>query len=355
VETLDRPDVITADRPARWRGRLHGGWHWLHAHQTLLWWLHSVWALAFGIGVMWIGARNFTYLRVAVVHVGFIWATSFLLPWVMRTHRLSPVWRPRVQLAVNYFNKNFYQQVLFFILPIYALSTTPDSGNVVFLLVLATCAILSTLDLIYDRHLAVRPLWTAGFFGCTVFASVTAALPILWRVPPVAALWAAAAAAGLGVTTLLIGERRIEWQRTWFAGGLLLLGLALLVEYGRPFIPPAPLRLSSAVFGTDIDRATLRMPAELETLPADHRGAVYVLTAIYAPLGLRDRVRHVWHVDGAQVWTSRWYEVNGGREEGYRLWTARSDLAVPAGARLHVDVETEGGQLIGRARLRTDR
>jgi hypothetical protein len=316
VETLDRPDVITADRPARWRGRLHGGWHWLHAHQTLLWWLHSVWALAFGVGVMWLGSRNFTYLRVAILHVSFIWATSLVFPWIARAAWLPPVWWPRVQLVINYFNKNFYQQLLFFILPIYALSTTLDSLNVVFLIALGACAILSTLDLIYDRHLAARRLWTAAFFGCTLFGAVAAALPILWSVPPVAALWVAAAAAGVGIASLLVTERRLEWQRTWFAGGVMIVALALLVEYGRPAIPPAPLRLASAAFGTDIDRRSLRLAAELEALPADYRGNVYVLTAIYAPLGLHDRVRHVWYQDDVPIWASRWYDVNGGRAEG---------------------------------------
>ncbi len=355
MESLERTDAAPAPVPTDWRVRLRTGSHWLHAHQTLLWWLHSVWALAFGVGVMWLGSRNFTYLRVAIFHVTFIWATSFLFPWIVRSTWLSPTWRLRVQLAINYFNKNFYQQLLFFILPIYALSTTLDSVNVLFLVVMGTCAVLSTLDLVYDRHLAVRRVWTAGFFGCTVFGAVAAALPILWSVPPVGALWVAAAAAGVGVTTLLIGERRLEWQRSWFVGGVMLLGLALLVEYGRPLIPPAPLRLASSAFGTELNRRTFDVPVMLDAVPSDYRGSLYVLTAIYAPLGLHDRVRHVWYLGGERVWVSRWYDVEFGRDEGYRLWTGRGGLAIPAGTRLHVDVETEAGQLIGRARLAAGR
>jgi hypothetical protein len=355
VDALEHSVQAKGQAGGGWRERARHGWRWLHLHQTLLWWLHSVWALAFGVGVMWLGSRNFTYLRVAILHVSFIWATSLVFPWIARAAWLPPVWRPRVQLVINYFNKNFYQQLLFFILPIYALSTTLDSLNVVFLIALGACAILSTLDLIYDRHLAARRLWTAAFFGCTLFGAVAAALPILWSVPPVAALWVAAAAAGVGIASLLVTERRLEWQRTWFAGGVMIVALALLVEYGRPAIPPAPLRLASAAFGTDIDRRSLRLAAELEALPADYRGNVYVLTAIYAPLGLHDRVRHVWYQDDVPIWASRWYDVNGGRAEGYRLWTGRDNLSVPAGARLHVDVETEGGQLIGRARIRAER
>jgi len=37
---------------------------WLQRHQDKLWWLHSGYALVFGIGIMWLGARNYNYLRV---------------------------------------------------------------------------------------------------------------------------------------------------------------------------------------------------------------------------------------------------------------------------------------------------
>lgn len=355
VETAERAGTDEARPPSGgvpgWRLRMRAAWAWLHHHQTLLWWLHSVWALAFGIGVMWLGSRNFTYLRVAILHVSFIWATSLVLPWVLRSPRLSPAWRSRLRLGVNYFNKNFYQQLLFFILPIYALSTTTDSVNVLTVIVLGMCAVLSTLDPIYDRHVAVRRLLTAALFACTVFGGVAAALPMLWGVQPETAVRAAGAAAGFGVMTLLIGERRADWQRSWFVGGLMMLALALLVEYGRVVVPPTPLRVASSTFGTDIDRSRLLMRAPIEALARDHRGPVYVLTSIYAPLGLHDRVRHVWYVDGEEIWASRWYDVDGGRNEGYRLWTGRGTLPLTGRSRIHVDVETEGGQLIGRARL----
>jgi hypothetical protein len=355
VDTLDHAPPDAAVPPSgdvpRWRRWMRPAWAWLHRHEGLLWWLHSVWALAFGIGVMWLGSRNFTYLRVAILHVSFIWATSLVLPWVLRSSWLSPTWRGRVRLGVNYFNKNFYQQLLFFILPIYALSTTTDSLNVLTVIVLGVCAVLSTLDPIYDRHLSARRLLTAALFACTVFGGVAAALPLLWGVPPEAAVRAAGAAAAFGVMTLLISERHTDWQRSWFVGGLMMLALAVLVEYGRMVIPPTPLRIASSTFGTDIDRSRLVMLAPVETLEGTQRGPLYVLTSIYAPLGLHDRVRHVWYVDGEQVWASRWYDVDGGRTEGYRLWTGRGTLPLTPLSRVHVDVETEGGQLIGRARL----
>lgn len=344
------PAVVA--RPRGWRTALAAGRHFLHRHETLLWWLHSGWALAFGVGVIWLGARNFEYLRLAVIHVSFIWATSFVLPSVLRSPHVNARWRRRIALVVNYFNKNFYQQLLFFVLPIFAISTTWDSPNVVYLVVLGTCAVLSTLDLVYDRHLAVRRPLTAAFFGTTLFAGVAAALPLLWGLPPETAVRGAGVAAALGVVSLFLTERRADWQRGWFVAGAMLLTVAWVVEYGREFVPPVPLRLASSSFGTDVDRQRLVMPHALESLPPDHVGPLYVLTSIYAPNGLHDRVRHVWYVDGTAVWASRWYDVDGGREEGYRVWTGRANLPLTTRSHVHVDVETEGGQLIGRARLR---
>ena len=325
---------------------------WLESHETQLWWLHSLWALAFGIGVMWLGSRNFAYLRIALLHVSFIWVTSMALPYIIRSGTLSKKWRTRAQLAINYLNKNFYQQLLFFILPIYWLSTTPGSANVLFVLLLATAALLSTMDLVYDRHVAVQRVLTALFFAFSVFAGAAAALPILWQIESITALWLAAVIGGVGATTLVISERRIDWQRTWFAGGLIVLALFVIVEYGRPFIPPAPLRLASATFGTQVELSSgPRIRKAVTTTPNDPRGQVYVVTAIYAPRGLHDRVRHVWYRGTQQVKRSRFYDVDFGRTEGYRLWSPVSLSGGLAGQALRVDVETEGGQLIGRAYL----
>jgi hypothetical protein len=351
VDALDEP----REQPVtRWSPRelWSGASGWLEAHETQLWWLHSLWALAFGIGVMWLGARNFAYLRLAIIHVAFIWVTSMALPFIIRNGGLSKVWRTRAQLVINYINKNFYQQLLFFILPIYWLSTTPGSRNVLFAVLLATAALLSTMDLIYDRHVAMRRVLTALFFAFSVFAGAAAALPILWQIQSVTALWMAAVIAAAGATTLIMSERRIDWQRTWFAGGVIVLGLFVMVEYGRPFIPPAPLRIQSAAFGTQVELADgPRIRKPIDATPTDPRGQVYVVIAIYAPRGLHDRVRHVWYHGDQPIKRSRWYDVDGGRREGYRLWTPLSLSPDLAGRALHVDVETEGGQLIGRASL----
>ncbi len=106
----------------------------------VLWWLHSIWALACGVAVMWIGAHHFTFVRVAVVYVAVIWLVTLGSPWLLA----RPSIRERahwLRLGVNYISRNFYQQVLFFVLPIYYASATATSPNMIFVGVVAVSAV----------------------------------------------------------------------------------------------------------------------------------------------------------------------------------------------------------------------
>jgi hypothetical protein len=129
---------------------------WFQRHKDKLWWAHSGYALLLGIGIMWLGARDFTYLRIAVFHVGLIWVISLLLPKLLGHPRLPSKWAPRIRLAANFFSRNLYQQVLFFVLPIYYASASFPSRNFFFVALVGLSATLSTLDIVYDRHLAAR-------------------------------------------------------------------------------------------------------------------------------------------------------------------------------------------------------
>jgi hypothetical protein len=190
----------------------------------------------------------------------------------------------------------------------------------------------------------------AVFFAFNLFVCVNAALPILWTVSNDLATRLAAALALVGFMTLRHPVRQIvrrEGLKSGFAAALLLL---FLVEWGRPLIPPAPLRLGAAGFGRGFDRRTLAVTAPLDALNVAAGDRVYAVSAIRAPVGLRDRVRHRWVVDGTEVYRSPYHVVVGGRREGFRLWTSARMGETPRGP-LDLWVETEGGQIIGRARL----
>jgi hypothetical protein len=325
----------------------------LARHEALLWWLHSGYVLALGAGLMWLGARNYAWLRYSAVYLVSIWGLSFFLAHVVQ--RRAGAWWRRARFAVNYVNKNLYQQLLFFILPIYAASTTWRSRNVVFLAVLAMSALLSTLDLVYDRVLSARRILAAWFFAFNAFAVVTVALPVTFGISAHQSARAGAVAAVVGFMTLAWRVWRLGRPLAWAgvaSGALLVFAVA---ELARPLVPPAPLRLTSTVFGSAFDRSTLRITSALSSLPAGPEGRVYAVTALRAPLGLKDRVELRWYRDAALAASSATHVVSGGRRGGFRLWSA-IDLARVAGARtLRLDVVTQGGQLVGRAELRAAR
>ncbi len=358
---------------------------WLYLYKEKLWWLHSLYALILGIAIMWLGKRNFSYLRLVVFHISFIWLSSLFLPKLLGLPRLPARWKPRLRLLVNFFNKNLYQQMLFFVLPIYYASATLGSRNIIFVLLVALSATLSTIDVIYDRHVSVKRGLTAAFFAFNLFALINVMLPILWNVSNTLATRVSAALAFLSFLSLYypasqwsptgkpvtpsrvpVGRNpeqespakagaRVEGSKILrralaFGFGLLIFGL---VEGARPFIPPAPLRLASAEFGKDFEKTSLRVVLPVTELQPNQPLRLYGVTSIKAPLGLTERVRHCWYENGKLIFASPFYNIVGGREEGFRLWTSFSFKTLAPGTTLRLDLETEGGQLIGRAGLKT--
>ncbi len=84
------------------------------------------------------------------------------------------------------------------------------------------------------------------------------------------------------------------------------------------------------------------------TLPLSE-GRAYCFSAIFAPGGLSTPVVHQWEkydpISGQWQQQSKYsFPINGGRDQGYRGWTAKTLSA----GKWRCDVETENGQLIGR-------
>jgi hypothetical protein len=331
------------------RGWTNRGTEFLRQNEKVLWWLHSAYALLFGVGIMWLGTRDFTYIRIAVWYIAFIWLSSLFLPVLVKRQWISPKWRERIRLAINYFNRSFYQQVLFFLLPIYYSSTTFGSRNVLFFVILVISALLSTMDVVYDQYLSVRWRFNALFFMFNLFACINVMLPVLWSLSNRRALWISAALAFGGFASMVCRLSGLKGNAVKLRLSSACVFFVLLALFFPPFIPPAPLKVVSAEFGTGIQ--ALQVVGLLDRLPTGP-AKIVVVTAIQAPLGLHDNVRHRWVLDGKVLFASRYYDVTGVGKLGYRLWTQVTIPKGTAGRSLLVDVETEGGQLIGRTYLK---
>lgn len=323
---------------------------WLRRHQDLLWWFHSGYALLLGIGALWLGAQHFGFLRIVILYIVFIWLGAISLPLVARHPAISPAWQGRIRLAICYFSKNFYQQLLFFLLPTYYSSATLSSANFIFVLALAASAVLSTMDVFYDRYIAAKWLLTTLFLTFNLFACINVMLPVLWGISNSVTLWISAGLTLLCFASLICRLGDLHKQNSWYAMGAAAILLLSTVLFLRPLIPPAPLRLVGAGFGRSVQSLELVTP--FDKIPPNWSGRLCGLTAIRAPNGLKEKIRHRWYVDGRLVFSQDPRELVGGRERGFRLWSQISWGKSVIGKRITLDVETEGGQLIGRARLR---
>jgi hypothetical protein len=333
-------------------GRVRALGAFLARHNTILWSLHSLWALVLGVFVMWLGSRNYAWLRVTLFYIAFLWVTSLFVPALVDEPGSPSRWRTRLRYVINYFHKNFYQQLLFFLLPVYYASTTAWSLNVLFIGALAVSALLSTVDVFYDRHLSVRRGLLAVFFAFNLFACINVMLPTLWSISNRIALPLSAALAVVAFATIRYRLRDLARYQARLQVGLAAIALVLLVGLGRPFIPPAPLKVLRTEFGAGIDRRSLQVTGHLDALPPGWSGRLYAVTAIYAPLGLRDRIAHRWYENDRLVYASASYLLTGGRAQGFRLWTSGPVRGLTAGGRVRLDVVTESGQLVGRSEIR---
>ncbi|MDE2072457.1 MAG: DUF2914 domain-containing protein [Alphaproteobacteria bacterium] len=84
--------------------------------------------------------------------------------------------------------------------------------------------------------------------------------------------------------------------------------------------------------------------------------AVYAYSSVFAPIRLSARISHrwEWYSEKSGRWLPRGtisFTVNGGRNGGYRGYTIKHD---PADGDWRVDIETRGGNLIGRIRFRVE-
>jgi hypothetical protein len=68
-------------------------------------------------------------------------------------------------------------------------------------------------------------------------------------------------------------------------------------------------------------------------------------------MSLKDRVELRWFHGDRVVTVSSPYAIEGGRAEGFRLWTSVALPTTASPVPLRLDVVTSAGQLIGRAVL----
>lgn len=238
------------------------------------------------------------------------------------------------------------QLSLFFSLPFYWRAWSGEWHQLVFLVPLSLAAAISLWDP-WTERLLHRPGLAPILPGLASFAGLNAVLPGL-GFSNSTSLWIAASstvvALPIGVVTFEpSGPRRL---RAWSASLAVAVGLLCGLALGAArFVPAAPLALLDARIGRYMDGRDVGLPIEqIRGRP----GKLVCATAISAPLGVREKLFHVWRQDG-EVRDRIELEVRGGRKEGFRTWSRKRNFGEHPAGQWTCSIETRMGQSLGRA------
>lgn len=286
-----------------------------------------------------------------------VWLTLTVLHWSSLSEREQvplPRGKRQVRSVARHSSviatQSLVQLCLFFALPFYHrasaldLSRGPlDPGHALFVAGLVSACAVSLWDPWTERLLRRS---VAGSFlpALASFVALNAVLPALGLSTRLS-LWLAAAVAALGALSLAVarvprGQRRLLLMLTAASVGALPLGLWL---GAARIVPPAPLRLARAELGTRLVDKWVEAPVTVLTSPPER---LICATAIEAPVGLRDRLHHVWHLDGKPIARMQ-LKIVGGRREGYRTRSWIRDFEHRPTGRYGCTVTTESGQVLG--------
>ncbi len=216
------------------------------------WWFHSFFALSFGVGVMLFARAGLQYADKVLMALMLSWllmfvALRFIVGPTNRKENEKLV-RKGVRVATNYVIKQFYQQMFFFLTPLYASSATwsLSSWNWWLAPVLLVCAVVSTMDLVFDNFIMERRLLAAAMYGLAMFGVLNVMLPLVAGFDHFTGLVIAAVATPASVAILSFRVKQVLSPQGAFLT-ITMTGVLLgAVWFGRSFIPPAPLAICSS-------------------------------------------------------------------------------------------------------------
>lgn len=320
---------------------------WIKRHPRVL----ALAGFVSGVGSFFLVERKPALAQVIALLMLATWVWLMLENTLRRNAlRLLKLKVPRP--ALQFVTQMVHQESLFFVLPFFFFTLTWNSGQLVFMALLASAAIVSVIDPIYYNYLARRRWVYLAFHSLALFAVLLTALPIIMHLTTAQSYpLALGSALVLAIPSIIKALPRRRWWRGLALGGVLLV-LGVCGWYGRLWVPPATLWLTDVSVSFEVDAMEKTPGRSLRTLTSDqlHRNGLYAYTAIRAPRGLNERIYHVWLKDGDEVDRIA-LDIQGGRREGYRAWTHKENFPEWAPGRWQVQVVTEANQMIGVLRF----
>jgi len=274
--------------------------------------------------------------------------------WLMMENTFTKVFakvfkREIPQPLLRYATQMIHQESLFFVLPFFFVTTTWNSGQLVFTGLLGAAGLISIVDPLYYKWLVPRRWLFLALHTLTLFAALLTALPIILHLTTSQSFKLALVIAMLLSFPSLASSFPINhWRR-----GVMLVVITLAVGASgwmmRSWVPPATLWMTEVAVSTQLENRTPGNSLS-EVTASQIRAGLYAFTSINAPRGLNERIYHVWQFDGKEVDRIA-LDIHGGRKEGYRAWTHKQNFPANPVGRWQVRVLTEDGQVIGVLRF----
>ena len=272
-----------------------------------LWWFHSFFALFFGVGVMLFARAGLAHADKVMIALFVSWSLMFLaLRFIVgpaNRRENEGVARKGVRVATNYIIKQFFQQMFFFLTPLYASSATwsLSSWNWFLAPLLLICAVVSTMDLVFDNFIMERRWLVSGMYGIAMFGVLNVMLPLVAGLEHMTGLVIAALATPASVALLSFSVKQVLSPQgvliTLTASGVLVGG----VWYGRALIPPAPLAMPETAVGHGTLGSYECMPGSKHEIRATQLDGLRCGSLLREPGGIKEGVVHAWKHHGAEL------------------------------------------------------
>lgn len=216
-------------------------------------------------------------------------------------------------------------------------------------------------------RLYVRFTFQMSLYFIVLFSFMIFFLPVVFRaIGP--AMFVVSGLVSLAILALLMRLLRlavpdvVKRERTRVARSVAVIFIVFNVLYFSNMIPPLPLALKEAGVYHNVTKIGTEYHLEAEaqswyvslfsynTVFHTATGqTAYAYSAVFAPSGLSTTIFHEWQYYDATAggWvtaTTQSFPINGGRDGGYRGYSAKTDLAP---GKWRVNVKTQYGQLIG--------
>jgi hypothetical protein len=272
-----------------------------------LWWLHSFGGLTISLSMMLLSRAGLAYADKLLIALIGSWCLVFVaLRFIVGPSNRKPdehFVRKGARLVTNYIIKQFYQQMFFFLVPIYASSATWALGTWDFWLapLLFVCGVLSTIDLIFDNFIMERRWLASIMYGFALFGMINVLLPLTIGVTHFEALLAAAAMTPMAVALLSFSVRQVVSPQ----GALLTLaataGLVCGVWYGRWLVPPAPLAMTETAVGHGTLGGYECLPPSKHVIRSDQLDNLRCGSLLREPGGVKEDIVHVWRKGETEI------------------------------------------------------